>query len=190
MLSGVLLTLCFPALQSGLALLDRADAAHRCALFSERLGRRAGLRKGAAWLRCGFVFFTSTFHWLSTALSELYENVWLLALAPLVAMVFGFYYALWSWFVSVVLVPDEAARRFPSSLRNLGIAAAGALAWTTHEWVREWLFGGFGWNPLGVALHRDLAMIQIVEITGVAGLTFSHRVLQSDGGDHRAADHR
>jgi apolipoprotein N-acyltransferase len=38
--------------------------------------------------------------------------------------------------------------------------------------VRERLFGGFGWNPLGVALHRDLAMIQIAEATGTPGLSW------------------
>src|SRR5581483_1063761 len=48
----------------------------------------------------------------------------------------------------------------------------GACAWVTLEWVRGWLFSGFGWNGLGVALHGDLPMIQIAEFTGVAGLSF------------------
>jgi apolipoprotein N-acyltransferase len=170
-LTGVLLTLCHAPWDQGWLCWIALTPLITALLFSGTPGR-GGLRRGMLGYVAGFVFFASTFHWLSTALSELYENPWLLALAPLVAMVFGFYYALWSWFLGAMLVPDEAAGRFPTSLRNLGVAAAGACAWVMHEWVREWLFGGFGWNALGVALHRNLAMIQIVEFTGVAGLNW------------------
>ncbi len=61
---------------------------------------------------------------------------------------------------------------FSRSLGNLGIACAGACAWVVHEWVRERLFGGFGWNPLGVALYREQAIIQIAEFAGTPGLSF------------------
>lgn len=170
--SGGLLTLCFPRWDQGwlawLALTPLICAA----FFSHTAGRRVGLRKAALGFVAGLVFFTSTFHWLSTTLSELYQNPWLLALAPLVALVFGFYFAFWTWFIGAVLVRADAARKFPRSLSNLATAAAGASAWVAHEWVRERLFGGFGWNGLGVALHRDLPMIQIAEFTGVPGLSF------------------
>ena len=170
--SGVLLTFCFPRWDQGrLAWLALAPLI--CAVFfSHNTGRRTALRKAALGYVAGLVFFTSTFVWLSTTLAALYENRWLLALAPLVAMVFSFYFAFWAWFIGAVLVRDEAARMFPRSLRNLGTAAAGACAWVAHEWVRERLFGGFGWNDLGVALHRDLPMIQIADLTGVPGLSF------------------
>ncbi len=170
--SGVLLTLCFPRWDQGwLAWLALTPLI--CAVFfSHNTGRRTGLRKAALGYVAGLVFFTGTFVWLSTTLSALYENRWLLALAPLVAMVFSFYFAFWAWFTGAVLVRDDAARKFPRSLGNLGTAAAGACAWVAHEWVRERLFGGFGWNDLGVALHRDLPMIQIADITGVPGLSF------------------
>ncbi len=170
--TGVLLTLCFPRWDQGwLAWLALTPLI--CAVFfSHNEGRRTALRKAALGYVAGLVFFTSTFVWLSTTLAALYQNRWLLALAPLVAMVFSFYFAFWAWFTGAVLVRDEAARMFPRSLHNLGIAAAGACAWVAHEWVRERLFGGFGWNDLGVALHRDLPMIQIADITGVPGLSF------------------
>ena len=170
--TGGLLTLCFPRWDQGwlawLALTPLICAA----FFSNRPGRRAGLRQAALGYVAGLVFFTSTFLWLSTTLSALYQNPWLLALAPLVALVFGCYFAFWTWFVGAVLVRDAAARKFPRSLSNLATAAAGAGAWVAHEWVRERLFGGFGWNNLGVALHRDLPMIQIADLTGVPGLSF------------------
>ncbi len=170
--SGVLLSFCFPRWDQGwLAWLALTPLI--CAVFfSQNDGRRGGLRKAALGYVAGLVFFTSTFIWLSTTLAALYENRWLLALAPLVAMVFSFYFAFWTWFIGAVLVRDDAARRFPRSLGNLGTAAAGACAWVAHEWVRERLFGGFGWNDLGVALHRDLPMIQIADLTGVPGLSF------------------
>ncbi len=34
------------------------------------------------------------------------------------------------------------------------------------------MFSGWGWNGLGVALHKILPIIQIAEYTGVAGLSF------------------
>ena len=34
------------------------------------------------------------------------------------------------------------------------------------------VFSGWGWNTLGTALHGQLALIQIAEFTGVAGLSF------------------
>jgi apolipoprotein N-acyltransferase len=170
--SGASLIFCFPRWNQSwlvwIALIPLICAA----FFSQNEGRHQGLRKAALGYIAGLVFFTGTFHWLSTTLAALYENASLYALAPLVAMIFGCYFAFWTWFIGAVLVRDPDARKFPSSRRNIGIATAGAAAWVMHEWVREWLFGGFGWNGLGIALHRDLAIIQIADITGVHGLTF------------------
>src|SRR5207253_9093487 len=58
------------------------------------------------------------------------------------------------------------------STNNLWLAFLLASAWVTHEWLRGWLFGGFGWNGLGVALHANWPLIQITEFTGVTGLSF------------------
>lgn len=170
--TGAALTFCFPRWNLGWLVWVALVPLICATFFSQNTGRRAGLRKAALGYVAGLVFFTSTFVWLSTTLAALYENRWLLALAPLVAMVFGLYFAFWTWFVGTVLAPDDAARRFPRSLRNLATAAAGAAAWVAHEWVRERLFGGFGWNNIGVALHRDLPMIQIADLTGVPGISF------------------
>src|SRR5439155_26398932 len=60
-----------------------------------------------------------------------------------------------------------------SCCRNLLVAFLAALAWVTHEWTRRWLFSGFGWNGLGVALHAVWLMIEIPEFTGVVGLSFA-----------------
>src|SRR5215471_17349836 len=58
------------------------------------------------------------------------------------------------------------------STNNLRLALLLAAAWTTLEWSRGWIFSGFGWNGLGVALHDTWPLIQIAELTGIAGLSF------------------
>jgi apolipoprotein N-acyltransferase len=169
--TGVLLIFCFARWDQGWLVWIALTPLICAVCFSPGEGRWRGLRQAAFGYVAGLVFFTGTFYWLSTTLAVLYQNVSLYALAPLVAMVFGCYFAFWTWFLAMV-VRTDAAQKFPSSRRNIGIAAVGAAAWVAHEWIREWLFGGFGWNGLGIALHRDLAIIQIADITGVHGLTF------------------
>src|SRR5207247_590237 len=75
--------------------------------------------------------------------------------------------AFWSWFISLITPGD-----FLGSWRNLQTAFLAAVAWVAHEWVRGWLFSGFGWNGLGVALHGNWPLIQIAEFSGVTGLSF------------------
>src|SRR5947199_10296195 len=58
------------------------------------------------------------------------------------------------------------------STNDLLLAFLLAAAWTTQEWLRGWVFSGWGWNGLGVALHDTWPLIQIAEFTGVAGLSF------------------
>src|SRR5207237_1939834 len=102
------------------------------------------------------------------------------------------YLALLAWFCG--LVQPREIRREPSSTKweqmlaqarrtaasprspwirstnNLLLAFLLAAAWVTQEWLRGWVFSGFGWNGLGVALHGTWPMIQFAEFTAVAGL--------------------
>jgi apolipoprotein N-acyltransferase len=119
----------------------------------------------------GVVFFALTFQWLS-ALGELFKTPALRGLPLLLAAYLALYPATWVWFLARILAPEQSGRTFPNSWRNLGLGAVGACAWTALEWIRGWMLSGFGWNGLGVALHRDLPMIQIAEFTGVIGLTW------------------
>ncbi len=59
-----------------------------------------------------------------------------------------------------------------SSFNNLRLAFLLSATWVALETVRSLLFSGWGWNSLGSALHAQWAMIQIVELTGVPGLSF------------------
>ncbi len=66
-------------------------------------------------------------------------------------------------------VPHSA---FLHSRHNLYHAFLAAACWVALEWVRGWMFSGFGWNDLGVGLHAVLPLIQIAEYTGVGGVSF------------------
>src|SRR4030095_16047487 len=104
------------------------------------------------------------------------------------------YFALWAWFCGL-LQPREIRRELGStkwermlaatrgtaasprspwtrSTNNLLLAFLLAAGWVTQEWLRAWVFSGFGWNGLGVALHGNWPLIQIAEFSGVAGLSF------------------
>ena len=115
----------------------------------------------------GVVFFTGAFSWLG-ALGILFDSFALRGLSLLLSTYLGLYFAFWAWFIGLI-----APRDFLGSIRNLLIAFLAACAWVAHEWIRGWLFGGFGWNGLGVALHGNWPLIQIAEFTGVTGLSFA-----------------
>ncbi|MGB8169972.1 MAG: apolipoprotein N-acyltransferase [Chthoniobacteraceae bacterium] len=172
--SGVLLTICYPRFEQGWlvwsALTPLLCATwFRPASVAKSWWRRALASVGPGYL-AGLIFFASTFHWLGS-LAKLYSSPVLLLLPVLLAFVLALYVGVWTWFLEVI-VPEGDARKFPNSWRNLATGAIGASAWVALEWTRGWLFGGFGWNGLGVALHRDLAMIQIADLTGLWGLTW------------------
>jgi apolipoprotein N-acyltransferase len=59
-----------------------------------------------------------------------------------------------------------------SSIKNLRVGLLLASAWVATEMLRSVVFSGWGWNSLGSALHAQWFMIQIVEFTGVPGLSF------------------
>jgi len=50
-------------------------------------------------------------------------------------------------------------------------ALACALVWTGLEWLRGWLFTGFGWNTLGTAFHESLVFAQSADLLGAIGLS-------------------
>src|SRR5262245_51585593 len=145
------------------------------------------------WLRslllgyvAGLTFFWIVFSWLTTVtvlgwfVLEFYMAI---------------YFGIWAWFCGL-LRPLAGKRKsagaskwgqmlaqaqgsaapapspWTKSTNNLRLAFILAAAWTTLEWLRGWVFSGFGWNGLGVALHDNWPLIQITEFTGVAGLSF------------------
>jgi apolipoprotein N-acyltransferase len=162
-LSGVLLGLCFaPWNKSHLCWFSLTPLI--CALWFSKTSVRRRFCLG--WVT-GITFFSMTFYWLG-ALADLYAFPILRGTPFLLAFYLGLYPAAWA----SLLGSGSHRAAFVRSGVNLATAAGGAALWCTLEWIRGWLFSGFGWNGLGVALHRDLALIQIAEVTGVLGLSF------------------
>ncbi len=59
------------------------------------------------------------------------------------------------------------------STRSLRFAFINAAAWVGLEWLRGWLFTGFGWNGLGVAFYKTPVLAQAADLVGVTGLAFT-----------------
>lgn len=134
--------------------------------FSGQGCRRRWLRNLLLGYVAGMVFFTIAFAWLGS-LGTLYQNLFLHGLSWLLSTYLALYLAVWAWFLGLIMPRD-----FLGSSRNLLAAFLAAGAWIALEWIRGWLFSGFGWNGLGVALHASVVLIQVAQFTGVAGLSF------------------
>jgi apolipoprotein N-acyltransferase len=153
--------------------------------FSGAESRHPWLRNLLLGYVAGLTFFWVVFSWLTTVtilgwfVLEFYMAI---------------YIAIWAWFCGLLRPRPKTNRAGASkweemlsqartsatppqspwtkSTNNLRLALLLAAAWTTLEWLRGWIFSGFGWNGLGVALHDNWPLIQIAELTGVAGLSF------------------
>jgi apolipoprotein N-acyltransferase len=165
--SGLLGVFCFPPFDQSWLCWIALTPLTVAVWFSGENARRRWLRNLLLGYVAGMVFFTFTFSWLG-ALGDLYQNLFLHSLSFLLSIYLAMHFAFWAWFIGFL-----KPKTFTASWRNLLIAFFAACAWATHEWVRGWLFSGFSWNGLGVALHAQLAMIQAAEFTGVTGLSFA-----------------
>src|SRR5438132_2966506 len=152
--------------------------------FSGKDSRHPWLRNLFLGYVAGLAFFWTVLSWLTTVtvlgwfVLEFYMAI---------------YFALWAWFCGLVRpretkqepgptqcdqMSGQSGRDMPPrspwtrSTNNLALAFLLAAAWATQEWLRGWVFSGWGWNGLGVALHANWPLIQIAEFTGVAGLSF------------------
>ena len=156
--------------------------------FSRPNSRRRWLRSLLLGYVAGLAFFWIVFSWLTTVT----------VLGWFVLQFYmAIYFAIWAWFCDLLrprapnkrqphaaskwdqmlvqarsAAPPAVQSPWTKSTNNLRLAFMLAAAWTTLEWLRGWVFSGFGWNGLGVALHDNWPLIQIAELTGVAGLSF------------------
>ncbi len=149
--------------------------------FSGTNSKRPCLRALSLGYIAGLAFFWTVFSWLRTVT---------VPGLVLVGLYMALYFALWSWICGLLRPslrapavvnrwtqppPNESPlSRSPwlRSTNNLRLAFLLATVWVAQEWLRSLVFSGWGWNTLGSALHAQLAMIQITEFTGVAGLSF------------------
>lgn len=181
--SGLVAASALPPLDQGWLIWFALVPLIMAVLFSGENSRRRWLRDLALGYTSGLTFFWCCFFWLTTvsALGWFAMQFYL-----------GLYFAVWAWFCGVMRprqksiaitnwsamlaraapAPQASASPWLSSAHNLFFAFSLASAWVALEWTRGWLFSGFGWNGLGVALHANWPIIQIAEWTGVAGVSF------------------
>lgn len=114
------------------------------------------------WLT-GAISFGIQLSWLSTV-------SWLapILLAAYLALFFGVFGA----FAATIGNPWNRSEEISESpLRCLFTAFTHATFWAGLEFLRGWLFTGFGWNGLGVAFHDTLVISQAADLLGVTGLS-------------------
>ena len=111
----------------------------------------------------GVISFGIQVSWLSTV-------SWLgpIVLASYLALFFGAFGA----FAATLGNPWNRSEEISESpFRSLFTAFTHATVWAGLEWLRSWLFTGFGWNGLGIAFHETLVISQAADLLGVAGLS-------------------
>ena len=131
-----------------------------------------GCRPGEAFRRgyiTGLVFFTGTVWWTiyTTAAGAPFGAALtgVVLLVAVLALYLGAAAAWWSVMTRWLTGADVV-------WRNLLVTVLGAAGWVTLEWVRgNFIFGGFGWNLLGVSQWQTQPLIQFADVTGVYGVS-------------------
>jgi len=140
-----------------------------CAIwFSRPAARRERLRLAGLGFLFGAAYFGGSLFWLTT----LTVPGW-----AALSLYLSAYPAAWAVFLGTVAKPQDAAEAggrpaWLGSAGNLRACALGAAAWVALEWLRGVIFPQFPWNPAGVALGKNIPLIQISDITGVGGISF------------------
>ncbi len=129
--------------------------------------------KRAAWK--GFAL-----GWLAGVVSCLVQFRWLAVVSTLGVVVLplylGLFWGIFGAFAAGIGHPWRNGAGNGTSVRaevmgSLGVAFRTGAVWAGLEWLRSWLFTGFGWNPLGVAFHETPLVAQAADLLGVAGLS-------------------
>jgi len=110
----------------------------------------------------GTLYYLLSVYWVGATM-ELYGHLpsWLSGgVTLLLAIYMGLFAGAWGWLASGIL------RRS----RWLTPVWLGVL-WAGLEWVRTHLFGGFGWAHLGYTQATTPAILQVVDLAGVYGLS-------------------
>lgn len=154
-------------------------------------GRRPGWKGfGIGWVG-GLAYFLLSLHWLSVV-----SPAGWVALSMYLALFVGFWGAFaakWAnpWAVAEVPAEETSLERklrekskvklnhWKVSAASVRVAFAVAALWASMDWLRGWLFTGFGWNPLATAFHDTPVMAQSADLLGLCALSFVPVFLQA-----------
>ncbi len=190
LISGGILVFAFPGWNSNLAVWLWACPL-LAVLWPWRDAEGEGVKTRPFWrgYLAGLAFFLPNLFWIRhssrVALGGAMDDSWV-GLGPEMmgfAAVIGLsgycalYFALWAWFTHRHARPSVAKlTQGPwqvSVLHSLTCAFLASAAWVACEWLRSTtVFTGFGWNGLGVAMHKNLVLVQAADLVGVMGLSF------------------
>jgi len=166
-LSGGLLVLCFAPFDQAWLVWVALTPLFTAIWFGPVPAKHALLRKAELGYLAGLVYFLGSLSWVTNVTAP-----GLLVLCLYLAL----YPAVWAGLVFVFATPRDPAGAvrsvWLSSWRNLAAGLIAAAAWVALEFLRSTVMTGFGWNALGIALHENIPLIQIVSLTGVGGLSF------------------
>jgi apolipoprotein N-acyltransferase len=101
----------------------------------------------------GFLFFLGTIWWLGHV-----SVMGMLLLAGILAVSI----AIWGGWARWIL-------KIGSNTKALVGLPSG---WCLLEYIRSWIFSGFGWNPIGHTQWNWIPIIQMADATGVYGVSF------------------
>ena len=111
---------------------------------------------------CGILFFAGTLYWFihmaaSAGIPGFLSFLAVVFIVLYLAVYFGLFAFLCCYFSSKTTL--EKLFLYPS-------------LWVALEFIRDWLFTGFGWLCLGYSQYKILPLIQIADMTGVFGVSF------------------
>ena len=153
--SGLLLAAAFPALDweplAWIALVP---------VFVAAAGVRPRSAFGLGWL-AGFVFYLATVYWVAYTITQ-YTAVRLPVAAGILVVMCAALACYHGAFVAGFRWLEE---------RGLPAVWLAPALWVALEWLRSWFFIGFPWADLGYSQYRHHDLVQIVEVTGVYGVS-------------------
>ena len=170
--SGVLLYLCYPRWDLHSLAWIWAFPLFAALWFGPPASFWRGFRLGYL---SGATFYLLAFHWVTIVTPP----GWIL-----LCLYLAIFTGLWGGFAATIgrwRGTDPATKKttlsvwmamWPQAGAVLRCAFVNASAWAGLEWLRGWLFGGFPWHNLGVAIHGYLPVLQIAEFVGVIGVGF------------------
>jgi apolipoprotein N-acyltransferase len=157
--AGLLLTAAFPKIGiAGCAWVAPA------VLIAAAWGKRGGDAFRVGYV-AGLTHLLTSLYWLLLIPVTGFPILGWFALSAFIAL----YPAVWTWLVS-----ERGTRSAEHESWNgrLWWSPGGAAVWVALEMVRDRLFTGFPWNPLGASQYQLIPLIQIASVTGVYGISF------------------